>query len=93
MYPINILNLPDPTPVIFLKGNKSLLCQKSVSIVGSRKAAFSALNRTKSVVLELRQTVVSGGADGIGSKAHQSALESSILTIAVLGFGFLETCQ
>ena len=87
-YPKNILNLPDP-PVIFLKGNKSLLYQKSVSIVGSRKAALSALNMTKSFVLELRQTVVSGGADGIDSKVYQSALESSIPTIAVIGFGFL----
>ena len=92
-YPKNILNLPDPPPVIFLKGNKSLLCQKSVSIVGSRKAALSALNMTKSVVSELRQTVVSGGADGIDSKAHQSALESTIPTIAVLGFGFLYAKQ
>ncbi|MGC8649884.1 MAG: DNA-processing protein DprA [Hydrogenobaculum sp.] len=89
IYPINILNLPDPPPVIFLKGDKSLLSQKSVSVVGSRKAVASALNMTKYVVCELRQTIVSGGADGIDSKAHQSALENSIPTVAVLGFGFL----
>jgi len=87
-YPKELFSLPDPPPVLFLKGDKSLLNRPSISIVGSRKATISALNMTKTVVSSLKNIVVSGGADGIDSKAHESAIENSIPTISVLGFGF-----
>ncbi len=89
IYPKNILNLPDPPPILFLKGDKTLLNKHAISIVGSRKATLSALNMTKSIVSDAKGMVVSGGADGIDAKAHESALESGLPTIAVLGFGFL----
>jgi len=89
IYPKNLLSLPDPPPVLFLKGNKTLLNRKSISIVGSRKATLSALNMTKTVVSGIKDVIVSGGADGIDKKAHESAMEYSIPTVAVLGFGFL----
>ncbi len=88
-YPRNLLSLPDPPPIVFLKGDKKLLNRKSISIVGSRKATLSALNMTKSVVSGMKEVITSGGADGIDSKAHESALENALPTIGVLGFGFL----
>ncbi len=90
-YPQSLLALPDPPPVLFLKGNKNLLNEKSIGIVGSRKAVPSALNMTKSLVNNLDNVIVSGGADGIDSKAHKSTIEKGMPTISVLGFGFLHT--
>lgn len=88
-YPKSLFSLPDPPPVLFVKGDKKLLKEKSISIVGSRKAVLSAINMTKTLVNTLQTPVVSGGAEGIDITAHMEAIKSNIPTIMVLGFGFL----
>ncbi|MCS4536291.1 DNA-processing protein DprA [Corynebacterium sp. HS2168-gen11] len=70
--------------------NIASLCQQSVSIVGTRAASEYGLGVTRQITHELVQqqyTIVSGGAFGVDSAAHQEALESGGTTIAVLAHG------
>lgn len=90
-YPQALLELRDFPPVLFVWGNAEALTQKvKLSIVGTRKtsrygarvAYLLSEALTKSGAL-----IVSGGALGVDSAAHQGALAGSGKTIAVLGCG------
>ena len=76
--------------VIYTKGNKSLLQEPSIAIVGSRKADKVSLDFTdkvaKNSVLE-NKVVVSGYAKGVDRQALDSALEANGKSIIVLPQG------
>lgn len=89
-YPNCLRNLKNPPEKIYAVGNKKLLENKKVAIVGSRKCspygqwAATALAEKLS---EKNITVVSGMAAGIDTFAHIGALREKGSTIAVLGCG------
>jgi DNA processing protein len=61
-----------------------------LAVVGSRKCSFSAVENTKKIILQLKNTdvvIVSGMARGIDTASHEAALEAGLKTIAVLGSG------
>jgi len=82
-----------PPPILYLHGNRALLQQKSIAVIGSREANRYAQKVVDTVVPELvayGYTIVSGGAIGADSMAHYATLQSQGETIVVLGSGLLE---
>ena len=75
--------------ILYAAGKESLLWEgPRVSVIGSRAANESELERTKEIVLKLTAqdvTVVSGLAEGVDTAAHRAAMDSGGNTVAVLG--------
>jgi DNA processing protein len=89
-YPPRLLQLTDPPPVLFLRGDLTLLEPPAVAVVGSRAAtAYGRRTATRLAEALARSgvVVVSGLALGVDGEAHQGALAAGGGTIAVLGSG------
>lgn len=89
-YPNSLKNIEDCPIFLYTLGNKKLLKQKSIAIVGSRTASEYGKNMSQafSYLLAKRNiTIVSGLACGIDSFAHEGALMAQGKTIAVFGTG------
>ena len=89
-YPDKLRVIYDPPIVLYVKGNKKILNDKSIAIVGCRMCT----NYGKSVASKLAYNlslnninVISGLAKGIDSFAHKGALEIKGKTIAIVGCG------
>jgi len=91
-YPYYLKEIYDPPIVLYVKCCLNRLNQeKSLAVVGSRKASHYIKEVLRKIISELRGhgiTIVSGMAVGVDSVAHQSALDNDINTIAVIGSGF-----
>ncbi len=89
-YPLNLRNIFDPPPVLFLKGELLPEDDWAVAIVGTRRASVYGKEAARQLGADLARngvTVVSGLATGIDSIAHQAALDAGGRTLAVLGSG------
>lgn len=89
-YPRLLLEIADPPPVLYLKGNRSLLGSKCLAIVGSRNATAQGLDNAEALAQALSEagfTVVSGLAVGIDAAAHRGGLKGAASSIAVVGTG------
>ncbi len=87
-YPARLAALPDPPPLIYVRGDIDRLAQPAVAVVGARNASASAIRYTQGLARELGKTglsVVSGLARGIDTAAHGGSLDSG--TLAVLAGG------
>jgi DNA processing protein len=75
-------------PTLYLAGERELLRQKSVAIVGSRKASPDGLRRAERLARELVArgiVIMSGLAEGIDQAAHRAAIAAHGRTVAVIG--------
>jgi DNA processing protein len=89
-YSSNLLNIYDPPPFLYVKGEFKKEDNKAVAIVGSRFASHYGKLVTERISQDLAlegMTVVSGMARGIDTSAHRGALSVKGRTIAVLGCG------
>lgn len=89
-YPALLREIYDPPIVLYVKGTLTPRDKNSVAIVGSRMTTAYGLNAARKLSYQLAYmgvTVVSGGARGIDTAAHQGALSAKGRTIAVLGTG------
>ena len=89
-YPALLAAIPDPPPVLWLRGDRAALEGPPVAVVGSRAGTVYAceVGRTLGADLASRGvTVVSGLARGVDSAAHRGVLAAAGRTIAVLGAG------
>lgn len=93
-YPQALLNIPDYPPVLYAKGNYTLLnSTMSLAIVGSRNASINGRKLASKIAYDLTNQgvlIVSGMARGIDSSSHKGALYACNQqggTIAVLGTG------
>ena len=89
-YPKNLLQIYDPPPLLYVRGELEQGDYPMVAMVGSRRGSFYGRTVTKKISKELSTagiTVVSGMARGIDTSAHLGALEAGRRTIAVFGCG------
>ncbi len=92
-FPPLLREINDPPKKLFARGavDPSLWVDRSLlAVVGSRKYSTYGKEVTRSLIAGLKSypiTIVSGLAIGIDAIAHESALESGLLTISVPGSG------
>jgi DNA processing protein len=89
-YPAILAQLPDPPPLLYMRGDLRVEDDPAVAVVGSRRATAYGLEmarRIASGLAEVGITVVSGMARGIDEAAHLGALEAGGRTLAFLGSG------
>lgn len=87
-YPQRLRHCQDGPLVLYFKGDANLNPQKSISIVGSRKATIRSKQFCEKLIEELAQhqpTIISGLAFGVDICAHQAAIEMDLPTLAVMG--------
>lgn len=89
-YPRLLGCIVDPPPVLWIRGDASVLDRPTVAIVGSRAATAYAIDVARRLAAALASrgvAVASGLARGVDSAAHRGALEAGGSTVAVLGSG------
>ena len=94
-YPPQLLNIYDPPPLLFYRGDKARLQQAQIAIVGSRKPTTHAQKITFDMAQYLAQAgyiITSGLAMGVDKRAHLGALaqvdaEYQGRTVGVMGTG------
>jgi DNA processing protein len=89
-YPKQLLEIPDPPPLIYVTGSVELLASPALAVVGSRNATPQGLQNARAFARALSEAgfaIVSGLALGVDAEAHRGGLEGRGATIAVLGTG------
>src|SRR5262245_13570806 len=89
-YPPLLVCIPDPPPVLWVRGDVEALHRPAVAVVGSRCASPYALAVGERLAAEMAGrdvVVVSGLARGVDSSAHRGCLKEDGRTVAVLGSG------
>jgi DNA processing protein len=91
-YPYRLKECYDCPIVLYYRGEVDFNAEKTISIVGTRKASPAGLEITKKIVADLSDkgykfTVISGFALGIDIEAHLTAVRNKNETIAVLAHG------
>jgi DNA processing protein len=89
-YPELLRQIYDPPFVLYVKGTLLPKDKNSVALVGSRMTTHYGTEVARKLGYQLAYigvTVVSGGARGIDTAAHQGALSGKGRTLAVLGTG------
>ena len=89
-YPIRLKQIYDPPVVIYLRGNKNILNDKSVAIVGSRICTNYGKETARKIAYDLSKNsinIISGLAKGIDANSHIGSLQAKGKTIGVMGCG------
>jgi DNA processing protein len=91
-YPSRLKELYDAPIILYNRGRGNLNPDKSVGIVGTRKATDYGKAMVEEIVRTLRPhqpVIVSGLAYGIDYRSHISALKNQLSTIGVIAGGYL----
>jgi len=90
-YPSNLLNIENPPPILFLKGNlKPDSYKKSLACVGARKPSRFGIRTVDALVpLWVNEgfAIISGLADGIDTESQKACLDNKGITVAVVAHG------
>lgn len=89
-YPQGLLEVPDPPPLLYVKGRRELLNHPALAIVGSRNATAQGLTNAEDfarVLSDSGMCIISGLALGIDAAAHRGGLRGASSSIAVVGTG------
>ena len=89
-YPRLLREIPDPPPVLYLRGTIKPEDEWAVAVVGTRRVTAYGRQATARLAGDLARAgvcIVSGLAKGVDTLAHRAALEAGGRTIAVLGNG------
>ncbi len=90
-YPRLLLEIENYPAVLFVRGDyRCLSCGVPVGVIGSRTPCVYGENAAKEIVSTLTENgalIVSGGALGIDSVAHKTAIASGGKTVLVMGCG------
>lgn len=89
-YPKTLLEIADPPAMLYCKGQRSLLSQPALGIVGSRNATPQGVRDAEAFAHALSDaglTIVSGLALGIDAAAHRGGLAGAGSSVAVIGTG------
>ncbi len=89
-YPERLKEIYDPPPVLWVRGDASLLARPSIAIVGTRHPSPYGTGVAEMLARDLavrHLLIVSGMARGIDTCAHKGALAARMPTVAVWGTG------
>lgn len=89
-YPLNLRTVHDKPLMLTVRGRLAPSDERSVAVVGTRRATDAGLRRAGEIagnLIDAGYVVVSGLAAGIDSAAHRAALGAGGRTIAVIGTG------
>jgi DNA processing protein len=90
-YPQRLLEIYDPPPLLYVRGDASVLNRHSISMVGTRRPTPYGNQVAERLARDLAArglTIVSGMARGIDSSAHHGACQAQKgATVGVLGTG------
>jgi len=89
-YPASLREIYDPPLVLYIKGELTAKDKNAVAMVGSRQTTHYGIETARKLAYQLAYvgvTVVSGGARGIDTAAHQGAMAAKGRTVCVLGTG------
>ncbi|MDR0736541.1 MAG: DNA-processing protein DprA [Zoogloeaceae bacterium] len=91
-YPPQLLEIPDPPTLLYVRGDPAALQRPGIAVVGSRNATPHGLKTAEDFARTLADAgfgIISGLALGIDAAAHSGALASKTrqTTVAVIGTG------
>ena len=89
-YPGLLRQIYDPPIVLYVKGGLNDKDRNAIAMVGARLTTHYGQETARRLAYQLAYvgvTVVSGGARGVDTAAHQGALNAKGRTVAVLGTG------
>ena len=89
-YPERLREIHASPPVLYFRGDASLLTKPQLAVVGSRRASANGRELARQLAGELAAAglvITSGMARGIDAAAHRGTLRGGGKTIAVLGTG------
>lgn len=89
-YPANLKQIYNPPIHLYIRGNKNILNNINIAIVGCRECSTYGKNVAQKFAFDLSKNginIVSGLAKGIDSHSHLGSIYAKGKTIAVLGSG------
>lgn len=89
-YPSQLLQIPDPPVLLYVRGDPGLLSRPGLAVVGSRNATPQGSRTAEAFAAALSEagySIISGLALGIDAAAHRGALKVGGDTVAVIGTG------
>ena len=90
-YPQRLYQIDNPPCMLYVKGTlPNLDEQPALAVVGTRNATTTGKQITYDLSMQLAQAgmvIISGGAKGIDTAAHQGALQGNGISVCVLGCG------
>ena len=89
-YPGRLLEIYDPPPVLWVRGNLNALNRPGIAVVGTRHPSPYGAGMAEMLSRDLAKrgvAILSGMARGVDTAAHKGALEAGGLTVAVWGTG------
>ncbi|PLW84395.1 DNA-protecting protein DprA [Kineobactrum sediminis] len=89
-YPAALAAIPDPPPLLYVRGAAEILQRPQLAVVGSRKASPAGLRSAGSLAAAASRAglvITSGLALGIDGAAHRGALEADGASVAVMATG------
>ena len=89
-YPQRLLEIYDPPPVLWVRGNVAQLNRPGVAVVGTRQPTPYGSGMAEVISRDLARrglVVMSGMARGVDTSAHKGALDAGGATVAVWGTG------
>lgn len=89
-YPMRLQEIYDAPPVLWLRGDASLLSRPSIAVVGTRHPTPYGTGMAEMLSRDLSANgmlIVSGMARGVDTAAHKGALAAKKPTVAVWGTG------
>lgn len=90
-YPLLLKEIPDPPPILFVKGNLEKVNHRPIAMVGARRMSTYGRRVTQLLtrsLVEFGFTIVSGFMYGVDAEAHRTCLAAGGYTVGVLGYGF-----
>jgi DNA processing protein len=89
-YPQQLLQISDPPPVLYVRGDPARLSAQCLAVVGSRNATAQGESNAENFSRALSDAglaIVSGLAMGIDAAAHRGGLAGASSSVAVIGTG------
>jgi DNA processing protein len=90
-YPPRLRQIPDPPPLLYVRGNLELLAApKLAAVIGTRKPSAAGATTTDQLTSALAAagfSILSGLAQGVDAIAHRTALKAGAANLAVLAGG------